>query len=462
MRSFTVCSPAILALAAFAALINALLWSTQGAGADLHALWNAGELVRTDRTYDLYDASAYRGKPFFALPLLAAIVAPLTAAVPLGVAQFLLAAAQGCCLVLFLASAYYFWAKRPAPLAWLAPAATLAWFSAAFQIGSANGSLMPLALAATAWALAVAPTRPARAGVALGAASALALVPLVLVVPLLLWPKTRLAGAWAVVCAGAAVVLSALFAGLNSVRSWVGLLRDVAGGAVLSKENQAFSAIIMGARESLPRGVSTRVLADSPDWVHLIALLTALLLAAAACWLAGLRRAYAQEILLVGWLCAACLASPLLWVSSLLVLVLPLVGVLTMVRARRYQDALWTPLALVAPLLFWPLASTTSFEDDGMGLPWGGLLAAFLVSVLFLLAAAAPSAWGAPAAREERAERDPAPVPTGGSDPHSQARTWYRLGTQASRDFLSDLPTPGGPHTAPSNGAGRGGHPKEQ
>lgn len=449
MRSFTVCTPAVLALAAFAALVNALLWVTQGAGADLHALWNAGELVRTDRTYDLYDASAYRGRPFLALPLLAAIAAPLTAVVPLGAAQFLLAAAQGFCLVVFLASAYYFWAKRPAPLTWLAPASTLAWFSAAFQIGSANGSLMPLVLAAAAWALAVAPTHPARAGVALGAASALTLVPLVLVVPLLLWPRTRLAGAWAAVGAGAAVVLSALFAGLNSVRSWVGLLGDVSGGAVLSKENQAFSAIIMGAREPLPRGVSAQVVTDAPGWVHLIAALTALLLAAAACWLAGLRRGHAQEILLVGWLCAACLASPLLWVSSLLVLVLPIVGVLTMVRPRRYQDALWTSLALVALLLFWPLASTTSFEDDGMGVPWGGLLAAFLVGVLFLLAAAAPSAEDAPASFAEQAD---ASLPADRDDPHPRERAWYRLGTRPSQDFLSRLPTPGSPGSARVDG----------
>lgn len=435
-RSLT---PPILIVAALLGLANALLWITQKEGSNLGTIWKAGEFVRAGETFRLYHFSAYPDQPFLYLPLLASITAPLTAVLPLSGAHFLLALAQGFCLVLVVACSYSLWFRRAMPLSWLIPAALLAWFSEPFQLGSATGYVGVLALAAATWSLTSARRDPVLSGLVLGAAGALTMTPLVLIVPLLLWSGTRLAGAWALVGAGAAVVLSALSTGLFSMRGWVTALRDVLGGAVVNDENQALNAIIMGSREPLPRGVDTQVLTDVPVWVHLIPLLAALLIAAATCWVSWLHARYSQEILLIGWFCAACLASPVLWVHSLLVLVLPLTGILAMVRPQRYQDALWTPLAVILLLLFWPLASTTSFSDDGMGIPWGGLLAAFLITVIFLLAAAAPQREPGRALREASAGRGASADTDGATieeiadglfDDAPPIRAWYHQGSR--------------------------------
>lgn len=127
-------------------------------------------------------------------------------------------------------------------------------------------------------------------------------------------------------------------------------------------------------------------------------------------------------------------------------LVLPIAGILAMVRPRRYQDALWTPLAVVVLLLFWPLASTTSFEDDGMGVPWGGLLATLLITVLFLLAAAVPAREPGRALREASAPRSHTSavvshVAAAGAEESAfsaagdtpDVREWYRRGSQRLR-----------------------------
>ncbi|MBC3185662.1 DUF2029 domain-containing protein [Corynebacterium sp. zg-331] len=417
-------SPAILAVATAMGLANALLWFTQADGGRLDAIWAAGEHVRSGNTFLLYRSSAYPDQPFFYPPLLAALAAPITAALPLTAAQFLLALGQGLCLVVFLACAYTLWFRRTMPLTWLIPAALAVWFSEAFQSSSADGHLTVFALAAATWALTAAHRRPVVSGLLLGGACCLAGPPLVLIVPLLLWAGTRLAGAWAIVGAGATVVLSALCTGLFSVREWVAALREVLGGAVLHEESQAFSALVLAPRHPLPRGIHTRVLTEAPLWVHLIVLLAVLLLAAATCWVAWLNTRYAQQILLVGWLCTAFLASPLLWTHSLLVLVLPIAGILAMVRTRRYQDALWTPLAIAVLLLFWPLASTTRLADGGMGFPWGGLLAATVITVLFLLAAVAPTQEPGRALREAAARREIA----------ADVRERYRRGSQYVRE----------------------------
>ncbi|WPF65807.1 MULTISPECIES: glycosyltransferase family 87 protein [unclassified Corynebacterium] len=432
-------SPAILITAALLGIANALLWIAQADSSNLGTIWKAGEFVRAGDTFRLYNFSSYPDQPFLYLPLLAALTAPLTAVFSFEVAQFLLVLAQGFCLVLLVASAYALWFKRTMPLAWLVPTSILAWFSAAFQMGSATGHISVVALAAVTWALTATRRHAVLSGLVLGVAGSLTLTPLVLVIPLLLWSSTRLAGAWAIVGAGAAVVLSALSTGLFSVREWVGALREVLGGAVINKENQAFSAIVMGHREPLPRGVDTQVLTEVPAWLHLVPLLAALLIAAATCWVAWLNARYAQEILLIGWLCAAYLACPLLWTHSLLFLVLPIAGILAMVRPRRYQDALWTPLAIIALLLFWPLASSTSFEDDGMGVPWGGLLAALLITVLFLLAAAAPTrepgrALGESAPLSDTAEATAEEAADSLVDDAPNIREWYQQGSQRLRE----------------------------
>ncbi|KQB84021.1 glycosyltransferase family 87 protein [Corynebacterium lowii] len=443
MRSPAVWNPATLLVAILFGVLNAILWITKSDSSDLSTLWTAGELVRSGDTARLYDFSAYDGRPFLYLPFLGALMAPITAVMSFGVAEFLLAAAQGFALVALVASAYTLWFRHAMPLMWLIPLSTLLWFSAAFQVAGAHGQINPLALAAGIWALTAARDYPVRAGVILGVSSSFTLTPLVLVLPLLLWPSTRLSAAWASVSAGAMVVLSSLLTGLASVREWVSALRQVIGGALVDRENHALSSIVMGHREPLPSGTTAHILTEVPLWVNLLPALMALLLAAATCWAAWVHSRYALEILLVGWLCAAYLASPLLWSHSLLVLLLPVMGILAMARTQLHQDVLWTAVVFTAPLLFWPLASTTNFDGHGWASPWGELLAAVLIPVIFLAGAVFSGASSSvpPSSRLGGMGREAQSAPR----PSAEAfdlHEWYRSNYRRSRDLLQHLPRP--------------------
>ncbi|MBC3185661.1 DUF2029 domain-containing protein [Corynebacterium sp. zg-331] len=433
LHRIRVFSPTTLAFAFLFGVANAALWFHRQTTDDWASLWIAGEMVTRGDTHLLYDIwekdfsrwtsrvwdayvegnDDYRfPHPFVHIPFVAWFISPFTRIMSYDASQALLTFAQGFCLVTLVASAYTLWFKKSMRLPHLAAATSLLWLTAAFQLSSSIGQTTPLILAAVAYGLAMAASRPRLSGFILGIAAAIKLTPLSLLIPLSIFRPTRRAGAVTAVTAASIVMLSWLLAGKEVFQEWMHTLTWLGSSGIVDKVNQSFVSVLLepSTQHSIQMGKRTEelfvpIVADVPAWITTIPRAITVAGLIGVCWAALRNRARAFEILSVGGFTLATLTAGIMWTHYLIIVALPIMGTLALTPRHRAR-IVYPALALCTALLLPPFAQESPFY-----VPWLGLVSLSLHLVLFLLVAGAPrTRYGSSPAQHDPPAAEPLPL----------------------------------------------------
>lgn len=324
--------------------------------------------------------------PFVQAPLVAEVLAPLTRIMSFDVSLALLTVASGWALAVIVAAAWHLWAHATVPTGVLVVVAAVAWSSVPFQEAVQLGQTTVVVTAAVAYGVSAARTAPTVAGPILAVAAAVKLTPVLLIVLLLLFRRTRLAGWRALGTTAILTAISLLLAGWQTHVGWVTRLREISGGAIVAPASESIPSIALLGRWHERReedGVVVLTVPDPPTWIALLTAAVASALIGLVLTAAWRRREYSYELLTVGLFTAVTLTSGLVWTHYLIIVLLPAAGALLAGRARKI-----TAPAIAIALLpqFAPLAG----ENPLLPFPGGGLYSALAVTVILCVAVLPP------------------------------------------------------------------------
>ena len=398
-------SPAILVWAVLAGVLNAVVWHGHQQTDDWSSLWIAGLIAHGGDSASLYeidlvDFARWSGPvwerytamvdgatphPFIHLPIVAYALGALSTVMTYPVSVTVLTFLQGFCLVVLVASAYFLWWRRTAAPSLVVPLSLAVWLSPAAQMSSHIGQTSPLIFAGITYGLAAARIRRGRAGIIRGSVGAINRTPLALLLPLVLYPSTRRAAAW-MGASASAMFVGSLAGGLGVIAEWARTVRWIGSSAVVDSVNQAFSAVVLLHTRELPQGVFAPILRDIPLWVEWTPKLIAVLLGIGLCWAAWLRPRYGFEILSIGGLAVATLASNILWTHYMLIAVPIIAGLVAL--TRPWTQPIYRVIAVLSALcvvaFYPPLAPSVGFTGNGFTVIWSSMVGLLVITVLLI------------------------------------------------------------------------------
>lgn len=400
-------SPALWVLAGLVGLVNLFIWHNHQQTDDWSALWVAGLIAHGGDSDSLYqilpeDFARWYGPvwehysrlvdgaaphPFIHIPIVAYFLGALSTFMSYPFSVGLLTFLQGASLLLLVAGSYFLWMHKTLPTRYALPAVFATWLTPAAQMSAHIGQTTPLIFAALVCGLAIARERPILAGALLGIAGAIKLTPLALVVPLLLYSRTRRTAAWMTGWA-AAMFGSSLIGGTGVFAEWVRTLRWINSAAIVDKVNQGFSAVILLRSRNYDGEFFAPIDTNVPLWVAWTPRLIGLLLIIALMWAAWLKPRYGFETLSIGFLAVATLTSNILWDHYLLLAVPVLLGIYAMTKPRftPIQQWLLVAAALATAILYPPGSRTIGYSQTGLIISYAGLLGLFLLTLIFIAA----------------------------------------------------------------------------
>nr|WP_255549610.1 glycosyltransferase family 87 protein [Corynebacterium sp. TAE3-ERU12] len=236
--------------------------------------------------------------------------------------------------------------------------------------------------------IALARKHPAIAGALIAIAATIKLTPLALVVVLLVFRKTRLAGVWAAGWTAVCGLATYFISGHELISLWIGRLRFISEGIVLEPVNQSFSAVLgrfaFGERAQIP-GLP---LFEVPAWTGAVALAAGWLVICVALAVSLTAPKQARyPVLIIAALMWPLIFASIAW-SHYMALVLPAVLLYTTVAWHLPQPQ--RKPALVLPILIGVLLLTrVAFSVTDQRLPSGTMFevpeASFFAVVLAYL-----------------------------------------------------------------------------
>lgn len=384
------------ALAAVFALVSAWSSARTGQPDDLAAWWIGARLVAEGQANSLYavdpvDFSSHTGPqwaqqaqlvaelapfahPYVHIPLLAYVLAPLSAVTTFESFAAAVALINGASMTLLVAAAISLWTRRPAPAHLVVIGTSLVWVSTAGKSALFLGQSTPMILAAIAMALALSRTRPVVAGVLLAGATLIKVTPVVLVAGMLLFASRRRAGLVAAILSVAGLVLSTLLAGVSVTKEWIATVRAMGSKSLVGPMNSSLDSLF-GKRTDPLLPIQTMDGSSSAALAVKIAIVVVVLVLLFV--LCGTRSDHIFEIASVTVLLTAMALSGVVWVHYGIVATLAITGVLLLHRNWLGAFALLFAFAPLGEIY-------DSAETTPAALPWA-TLALILVPMLALI-----------------------------------------------------------------------------